>query len=167
MARFEFEHAARGGIGMHIAAESLFGIYDAAIGALSRLMWEEDAGSDESLDVVWYGFDHGSLVVALINEVLYQKQLNDFRFSRFATERIEEVEELDAKVWKKSAKQLKIFGKLYGRRDSAAEEKLRMSIYAALLPGMRLTQLAGDRYEFYCILDDVGGDFANLPPELK
>lgn len=167
MARFEFEHAAKGGVGMHIEAESLHGVYDAAIGALARLMWEEPADDGECLDVVWYGFDHGSLAVALINEVLYQKQLNDFCFSRFITERIEEVEELDAKVWKKSARQLKIFGKLYGRCDPVYEAAVRMPIYAALLPGMRFKQLAVDRYEFYCILDDVGGDFANLPPELR
>lgn len=166
MAKFEFEYAKRGGIGMRIEAESRNGVYDASIAALGRLIWGE-LPEEESIDIVWYGFDEGSLAVALINELLYQHQLRDFCFSSFTTERVEEVEELDEKVWKGSAKQLKIFGKAHGVVDKDRNLPVNMPIYAALLPGMKFKQKDDGSYEFYCILDDVGGDFENLPAELR
>jgi len=166
LASFEFEHAQNGGIGMRIVAEGRYEVYNACIGALGRLIWGELPEEDE-LPVVWYGFDDGSLAVALMNEMLYQHQLNDFCFSRFETERIDEVDELDEKVWKNSSRQLKIFGKAYGVFDPEHRLPVHMPVYAALMPRMKFIRRADGGYEFYCILDDVGGDFDALPAELQ
>lgn len=166
MAEFEFSNAERGGIEMRIRAEGRYEVFNACIGALGRLIWGELEAADE-IPIVWYGFDDASLAVALINELLYQHQLNDFCFSRFVTERIEEVEELDEKAWKGSAKQLKIFGKAYGVFDPEQQLAVRQPVYAALLPGVKFTQSDTGHFEFRCILDDIGGDFDNLPNELR
>ena len=165
MASFEFEYADRGGIGMSIHAESEHEVYNACVGAVGRVMWGE-LPEEVEIPIVWYGFDEGSLAVALINELLYQHQLRDFCFSRFATERVEEVEELDEKVWKGSARQLKIFGKAYGVIDKDQSIAVKLPIYAALLPGMKFKCLDDGSYHYYCILDDVGGDPDQMPKDM-
>jgi|GEM_PF-1908497 len=166
MAEFEFEDAPKGGIGMRIHADSRYEAYNASVGALGRMMWGK-LPEDEAVPIMWYGFDNASLVVALINELLYQHQLKDFCFTRFKTDRIEDVEELDEKVWKGSAKQLKIFGTAYGVYDTDRSLPVRQPVFAALLPGAKFTSAADGKVELYCILDDVGGDFDALPAELQ
>ncbi len=166
MAEFEFSDEPRGGIGMTIRADSRYEVYDASIGALGLLMWGK-LERTEAMPIVWYGFDDVSLAVALINEMLYQHQLKDFCFAGFRTERIEEVEELDEKVWKGSAKQLKIFGTAFGVFDPERKLVMRQPVYAALLPGAKFRRRDDGRFEMHVILDDVGGDFEGLPEEWR
>ncbi len=149
MARYQFHEEPRGGVGLEVIASDPLEVIDAAVAALNLFMWDQEGVREqESVELVCHGFNEGTALVALLSEILYRADNDDWVFKRFQAATLEEVVPEEEGF----RKQYRIVGRAIGERRDGMRHRKRFPVRAVLLPKLKFKPHE-EGWRFYAILD--------------
>ncbi len=149
MARYAFIDEPRGGVGLEVIAATPEAVIDAAVTALSLFMWDQQRVNEtDSREISSYGFERGTALLALLSEVLYRTENDDWVCKRFTLERMEEIPPQEGI----HRKQLRLVGRAYGEPFDATRHQRRFPVQAVLLPKLKFKPHE-EGWRFYAVLD--------------